>query len=365
MEDVMSMLDKNVKDALDRMGYVKLTPVQREVIPLVLEGSDVVAVADTGTGKTAAFGIPMVQMLSKRGIGALVLVPTRELAAQVADEIYRIGRFKRIKSVAMYGGRPVFRDLRLLEKNSVNIVVGTPGRIADLVERGALRLEGLRFLVLDEVDRMLDMGFEEDLNYIVESTPLDRQTLFFSATLPPEIRNVMERFLKEDYKLVQVTSRSFKPKIEHRLVGTSGDRFATLLEVLRRFKNGGRAVVFVNRKIEAQKLFEQMTQLGFGGVKCLHGDMSQRRREMVMRDFRTGRVKVLVATDVAARGIDVKGIELVVNYRLPDDPDMYVHRAGRTARAGSSGLAVSLVSRSDIPALKRIDLLRPVRIERL
>ncbi|BAT72251.1 ATP-dependent RNA helicase DeaD [Thermosulfidibacter takaii ABI70S6] len=364
---IFEKLGRNVRKALSSMGYEKPTPVQERVIPLALEGKDVVAVADTGTGKTAAFGIPIVQMLSRRfrEVKALILVPTRELASQVADEIWKLGRFKGIRVAAMYGGKPVRRDISLLKRGSLQVVVGTPGRIADLIERGALWLSSIKFLVLDEVDRMLDMGFEEDINYIIESCSEERQTMFFSATLPEGIRSMMSDYLRDDFELIEVESRELKPKIEHRLFGTHRDRFGTLLGVLQRFENGGNAIIFVNRKVEAQELAEKLQQAGISKVACLHGDMSQRKREAVMAAFRKGRVKTLVATDVAARGIDVRSVELVINYRLPEDPDMYTHRAGRTARAGSSGLAVSLVSRRDFVPLKRIDALRRVRIEHL
>ncbi|NPA15708.1 MAG: DEAD/DEAH box helicase [Deferribacteres bacterium] len=367
MSFTFESLSESVKKALADMGYTAPTPIQEAVIPAVLSGFDVVGQAETGTGKTAAFGIPIVEAVSRRsrGVKALILVPTRELAIQVADEISKIGAKKRISVFPFYGGTSVNRQISLLKRDRVKVLVGTPGRIRDLIEREALSLSSLRFFVLDEMDQMLDMGFIEDIDFILSKRPENTQTMFFSATVPYEVRELARRYLKEDHKFVSVKSEVMAPRIEEKLYFVPYRRKLELLkEVLKENLNGGASIIFVKTKKDAFNLGERLKKLGFS-ADAIHGDLSQRKRESVMRRFREGKVKMLVATDVASRGIDVKAVELVVNYELPEDPELYLHRIGRTARAGGEGLAVSFVSPLEINRLKRIKSLNKVKAIRV
>ncbi len=359
-------LSPEVAKALSKMGYKTPTPIQSRVIPYALSGYDILGKAATGTGKTAAFGIPIVETIQRKGRlpQAIIMVPTRELATQVAEEIGKIGSTKGIKAAAIYGGVPVPRHIRLLSSGKARVIVGTPGRVRDLIERGALNLSNISIAVLDEVDRMLDMGFIEDIDFILSHTPTEKQTMFFSATVPDGVLDLVWDYLAEDYVYITVEDKSFTPTIKQKLYRAKGDRFWTLTKVLKSHMNGGRSIVFVNRKREASEVAERLAESGFN-AGALHGDMSQRKRDEMMKNFRSGRVKVLVATDVAARGIDVKEVELVVNYRLPEDPDMYTHRIGRTARAGTQGTAVSIVSARDMGTLSRIRTLKKVSLERI
>ena len=346
MDFSFETLSFKVRTSLKHMGYFKPTPVQEKIIPIVLSGMDVVGLAETGTGKTAAFAIPLIERIEKHmdGVKALVLTPTRELAIQVAEEIARIGKQKGVKAFAFYGGVPLHKQISILKRDGAKIVVGTPGRIKDLIEREALVLDNISFLVLDEVDRMLDMGFIEDIDFIISYTPLSRQTLFFSATISKDVRKLMKSYLKEDFELISVRSETFRPQIEEKIYKVKhGQRFEALCRILKNNLNGGSCIVFVKTKLDAAKIGKKLKESGFS-ADCIHGDLSQRKREMVMGKFKRGKIKTLVATDVAARGIDVKSVELVINYELPEDPEMYIHRIGRTARAGSKGLAVSFVT---------------------
>ncbi len=356
-------LSESLKGALSEMSYFTPTPVQEAVIPVVTSGLDVVGQAETGTGKTAAFGIPIVEATSRRGKGvkALILVPTRELAIQVAHEISKIASKKRIPVFPFYGGTSVNRQVFLLKKDRVRIVVGTPGRIRDLIERDALNLSGMKFFVLDEMDQMLDMGFIEDIDFILSKRPQNVQTMFFSATVPCEVRELAQKYLQRNYKFISVKSEKMAPKIKEMLYFVPyGKKLELLKEILGEKLNGGSSIIFVRTKRDAFNLGERLKKLGFY-ADAIHGDLSQKKREVVMRKFREGKIKMLVATDVASRGIDVKSVELVVNYELPEDPDLYLHRIGRTARAGGEGLAVSLVSPLEIKRLKRIKSLNRLK----
>ena len=349
-------LSEETLKAISEKGYKNPTPVQERAIPHLLEGKDLVAQAQTGTGKTAAFGIPIVEKVNPKSgkIEALILVPTRELAIQVAKEIKDLGKYRGVKVLALYGGKPVFGQIDLLKRIRPQVVVGTPGRIKDLIERGILDLSNVKVFVLDEADRMLDMGFIEDIEFIFSSTPKEKQTLLFSATLPEEIRNVIRKFLKEEH--VEVRIEPEKPtveKISQKIYRVEDkELFNTFLEKLEEtpFR---KAIVFTQTKAEADWLAQKLKEQGFRAA-AIHGDYSQSRREWVLNGFRKGKINLLVATDVAARGLDIQGLDAVFNYRLPQDAESYIHRIGRTGRAGKEGLALSFSSDREDDRLQRV-----------
>ncbi len=360
-----SNLDVRIQKSLEEMGFEKPTPIQEEAIPLALAGYDVVGQAQTGTGKTAAFGIPVVEMISprERGVKAIVLTPTRELAIQVAHEISLIGKNKGVSAYPIYGGVSIEKQSNILKRGRNQVIVGTPGRVKDLINRGILKLDKVRFAVLDEADQMLDMGFIEDIEEILSKTPAEKQTMLFSATMPYEIRKLIDKYLRKGYKTVKVGRQLITPKVRQRiLLVRSEDKLKALQKILRE-NEGVATIVFVKTKRDAAELEKRLQEKGVE-ARAIHGDLSQRQRENVMRAFRNGRVRTLVATDVAARGIDIKDVGLVINYELPENPESYVHRIGRTGRAGREGTAISLVAEPEKRRLYRIKGLKGVKLER-
>ncbi|MFN3471484.1 MAG: DEAD/DEAH box helicase [Aquificaceae bacterium] len=364
MEFDFSQLSPLTQKALRDMGFEKPTPIQKEAIPLALKGYDLMGQAATGTGKTAAFGIPIVEKTSKEeGTTALIITPTRELALQVKEQIYQLSKYKGLKVLSFYGGTSVQRDLEILWKITPHVVVGTPGRLKDLIMRGLFDFEGLKFFVLDEADRMLDMGFIEDIEWIICQLPKKRQTFLFSATIPKEVEELAKRHLREGYKFVKVITEELKPKIEERLIklNSSKQKLSELEKILREHLLE-KVIVFVKTKKDAKDITEELKRKGFN-VVSLHGDMTQRQRENSLRLFKEGKVKIVVATDVASRGLDIKGVSLVINYHIPEDPEVYIHRIGRTGRIGSYGKAYSLVTPEDSRALMRIKKLKESYLE--
>ncbi len=349
-------LSKQTLFSLKKMGYERPTEIQQKAIPVVKEGKDLIAQAQTGTGKTAAFGIPLVEKVNpkKKKIQALVLVPTRELAIQVAKELKDLGRDKRLFVLAVYGGKSIKHQIDFLRKGNDVIVVGTPGRVKDLINRGVLRLDNVETFVLDEADRMLDMGFIDDIKDIVDELPEERQTLLFSATMPKEILDLAEEFLKPDYEMIrikpeEVTVDRIKQKV-YRLKGR--DKFKKFAETLK--ENGTqKTIVFTQTKVGADELAKRLQEEGFN-ADAIHGDYSQNKREHVLRKFRSNKLDILVATDVAARGLDIKGIKVVYNYDIPKDVESYIHRIGRTGRAGQEGVALSFSSPQEDKFLRQI-----------
>ncbi|MDQ7055061.1 MAG: DEAD/DEAH box helicase [Persephonella sp.] len=342
--------------SIGKMGYQHPTEVQEKAIPVVMEGRDLIAQAQTGTGKTAAFGIPIVEKVNPklRKIQAVVLVPTRELAIQVTKEIKEIGREKRLYALAVYGGKSIRYQIDFLKKGKDTIVVGTPGRVRDLIERGVLDLSHVRIFVLDEADRMLDMGFIEDIEFIFESTPSQKQTLMFSATIPPAIKRLAEEFLREDYETIRIKPEEVTvdriKQIIYRV--DENHQFEKLTESLKNYPET-KTIVFTETKKGADKLANMLQREGFN-AEAIHGDYSQAKREKVLRSFRRNQLQILVATDVAARGLDIKGVDLVINYSLPRDVDSYIHRIGRTGRAGKEGTAISIMNTTEDNLLRII-----------
>lgn len=352
-----------VLKAIQKMGWAEPTPVQEETIPLLMDGHDVIAQAQTGTGKTAAFGIPIIQMIEPgRYPAALILCPTRELAVQVSDEIKRLSANLDLEVLAVYGGAGMEPQLEALHKG-VDIVVGTPGRVIDHIHRGTLVLKEVRFMVLDEADRMLDMGFIEDITFVMSKIPKERQTMLFSATIPGEIRKLAEEHMK-DPQVVSVSEDELvlpNTKQMYFAVGRKNKIWA-LCRVLD--KERPKAIVFAQTKHMVDIIEKRLTGYGYPAA-AIHGDLTQARREKVLHDFRSGKIKVLIATDVAARGLDIEGVNYVINYDIPDSPDTYVHRIGRTGRAGKEGKAITFVSSDEMHLLEAIQNFTDVRLKQV
>jgi ATP-dependent RNA helicase DeaD len=351
----MTFADFNLKPpilkAIERAGFKEPSPIQQKAIPVILEGKDMVGQAHTGTGKTAAFALPILNQLELTGgVEALIIVPTRELATQVSDEVYRLGRFLGIRTATIYGGSSYSRQLAHLKTAAV--AVATPGRLLDLLQSGRIELNP-RFVVLDEADEMLDMGFLDDIKAIFEYLPTNRQTLLFSATMPDAIKELARRILHspEFISITQkeVTNKNIK---QYYYVVDEHERDAALMRLLD-YKNPKKSIVFCRTKSEVDRLAQFLAAQGYN-AKGLHGDMPQRQREEVIRSFKRGQTEILVATDVAARGLDISDVTHVFNYHIPFDPESYVHRIGRTGRAGREGEAISLVTPHEFKQLLRI-----------
>ena len=348
-------LDENVKRALRENGLEEPFPIQAAAIPLVLQGKDMVGQAHTGTGKTAAFALPLLTMIkSSRPVQALVLVPTRELAVQVTGEIAKFSRYTQTRTVAIYGGQSFGLQHDKLRRG-VQIVVATPGRLIDHVRRGTIKLEGIKFLVLDEADRMLDMGFIDDIEFILSRTDRNgRQTMLFSATMPPEILRLAKEHMKKGntaevrLNTEEVTLKNIEQSY---LMVSEQEKFVRLVDIMRPFKE--QMIVFAATKSRTDRLARELRQEGFR-VSAIHGDLQQKQRDSVMQRFRNGGDNILVATDIAARGIDVQAVGQVINYDVPIDPDTYFHRIGRTARAGADGKAITLVTPERFSEFERI-----------
>jgi ATP-dependent RNA helicase DeaD len=358
------MFSKELQKAVSEMRFEVMTPIQSEAIPHIMEGKDVIGQAQTGTGKTLAFGIPIIERLDRKGRDpeALILCPTRELAVQITGELKKLAKFRKdVHVVAVYGGEPIQKQLDSLRRGA-RIVVGTPGRIMDHMNRGTLRLDSIRFVVLDEADRMLDMGFVDDMKTILFALPEERQTLLFSATIQSVI-SVVGKFQKDPYLVNVVGEQVTVPQVEQAFIEVKPWRkLDAVCHVIDTY-NPISSLIFCNTKRRVDEIVRDLQHRGYH-ADSLHGDMSQSRRDSAMLRFRKRLSKVLVATDVAARGLDVKDIEVVINYDLPQDEEHYVHRIGRTARMGRGGRAFSLVLSSELPRLRNIQDYSGARIKR-
>jgi ATP-dependent RNA helicase DeaD len=351
--------------SLNEIGFREMFPIQAATIGPLLEGRDVIGQAKTGTGKTAAFGIPMIQKITKEEdfVQGLILVPTRELANQVASDLSRYGRYLSIRTLAVYGGQPIYGQMQALQE-TVHIVVGTPGRIIDHLSRGTLVLDGVRMAVLDEADRMLDMGFKDDIEYILSKTSSERQTAMFSATMPEEILDLTSQHMHNPQEFLVSKDEIAVEEIEQLYHLVDPERKLQALSNIMAQKSVKRALIFCSTKIGADRLAWKLRRVR-RDVAVIHGDLTQSQREQALNDFRSGRVRFLVATDVASRGLDIQGVSHVVNYDLPHDPLLYFHRIGRTGRAGANGIAVTLVSRREMGDLRRIQGMTSTRINEL
>jgi ATP-dependent RNA helicase RhlE len=355
-----------ISRALKEENYLTPTPIQAQTIPLALAGRDVVGIAQTGTGKTAAFALPILHRILQNRIKpqpkacrVLVLSPTRELSGQILESFNAYGRHMRLTSALAIGGVPMGRQVRSVMQG-VEVMVATPGRLLDLVQSNGLKLGQVEFLVLDEADRMLDMGFINDIRKIVAKTPVKRQTLFFSATMPKDIAELAEQMLRDPARVAVTPAATTVERITQRIIQVDHSAKPALLAQLLKQEQVSRALIFTRTKHGADKVVKGLERAGIS-ADAIHGNKSQNHRERVLAAFRTGEIRTLVATDIAARGIDVDGISYVVNFDLPNVPETYVHRIGRTARAGADGIAISLVAGGEEMAYLR-DIEKLIRI---
>ncbi|APF21897.1 DEAD/DEAH box helicase [Clostridium butyricum] len=347
-------LKESIVRAISDLGFTKPSQIQEQSIPVTLSGADLIGQAQTGTGKTAAYSLPILtKMSTNKGIKALILAPTRELAVQVKDEMNRLSKYEKAEILAVYGGDSIDRQIRALRKG-VDVVVGTPGRMLDLIKRKCLHLDSVEFLVLDEADEMLNMGFIDDIESILSHTPEERQTLLFSATMPDPIAKLAKRYMKPDAKLVSVKKSSLTvSKIEQSYFMINNKHRLEALCRLLDLDNPSSAIIFCRTKRGVDELVQELQSKGYM-VEGMHGDMTQAHRLTTLSKFKEGTLNLLIATDVAARGIDVDGVTHVFNYDLPQDVESYVHRIGRTGRANREGTAYSLVTPKDFSMLKQI-----------
>lgn len=328
-------------DVLLKLGFKTPTSIQYKAIPAAIEGNDIIGIAQTGTGKTLAFGIPLVQQILKTGKGkGLIILPTRELALQINESIQKIGRGFGVRTVVLIGGSSIRPQIKTIRDNP-HVIIGTPGRILDHIEQRTLNLRDVTILVLDEADRMFDMGFAPQINKILQTVPKDRQTMLFSATMPDGIVKIASNHMKLPVRIEIAKSGTTAEKIEHELFVVKKDQKAPLLRKLLE-EHKGSVLIFLRIKFGARKICNNLRDIGIS-VAEIHSNRSLSQRKEALEGFKLGRYRVLVATDIASRGIDVKGIELVINFDLPENPEDYVHRIGRTGRAGMAGKAISFV----------------------
>ena len=336
-------LSEEIVKSLEGLNYKKPTKVQSEVIPIALEKRDLIVKSETGSGKTASFGIPLCEMVEweENKPQALILTPTRELAAQVREDVTNIGRFKRIKAVAVYG-KQSFAKQKLELKQKAHVVVGTPGRVLDHIQKGTLVVEQLKFLIIDEADEMLNMGFIDQVEAIIKELPTERTTCVFSATIPDDIENLCRKYMKNPFKINIQENGIATEKIEHSLLVVGQEEKLTLLKDVITIENPDSCIIFCGTQEEVNHVYKQLNRSKFQ-CKKLHGGLNQEDRFAVMNDFKRGKFRYLIATDVAARGIDIEDITLIINYDMPHEKENYVHRTGRTGRAGKTGKAITFM----------------------
>ncbi len=358
-------ISEPILECLDKKGFEEPTEIQEKTIPLLLQGAgNIIGQARTGTGKTAAFGIPLIQNLSP-GMGhvqAIILTPTRELALQVAEEIHSLSPQKKLSIVTVYGGQSMSEQLRRLHKGA-DIVVGTPGRVIDHIQRKSLKLDAVQYFILDEADEMLNMGFIDDVEQIMAQTPEHRQTLLFSATMPDHILGLARRHMP-DYELVKVTQNELTTHLTDQIYFEvrSEDRFEALCRIID-VEPDFYGLIFCRTKLDVDDLSRRLLDRGYD-AEALHGDISQHQRERIMDKFKRQQINIVVATDVAARGIDVNNLTHVINYSLPQDPESYVHRIGRTGRAGNEGTAITFITPSEYRKLLFIERVAKTKIRK-
>lgn len=350
-------LNEHLLQSVQQLGFEKPTTIQEKAIPVLLSGTkDFIGLAQTGTGKTAAFGLPLLQLIqaADKFPQALIVCPTRELCIQIVNEMEMFKKHIRgMQVVAVYGGASIGMQIKDIKKGT-QVVVATPGRLIDLIERKAINLEQIKYVVLDEADEMLNMGFQEDIEFILQNTPNREATWLFSATMPPEIRKVSRRYMNEPFEITVGKANTGSKNIDHQYYVTSSHQRYEALKRLIDFHPGIYGLIFTRTKADAQEIAEKLTREGYD-IDALHGDLTQPQRDKVMGQFRDKSLQLLIATDVAARGIDVQGITHVINYELPDDVEVYTHRSGRTGRAGNTGISMSIVHAREMYRLKQIE----------
>ncbi|WP_442853264.1 DEAD/DEAH box helicase [Bacillus sp. EB01] len=351
--------------AVLKMGFEEATPIQAETIPLSMENKDLIGQAQTGTGKTAAFGIPLVEKvdISNHAVQGIIIAPTRELAIQVSEELYKIGAGKRVQVLPIYGGQDISRQIRSLKKGP-HIVVGTPGRLIDHINRKTLRLDQVHTAILDEADEMLNMGFIEDIEAILAEIPAERQTLLFSATMPAPIQRMAEKFMRDPQVIRVKTKEMTVPLIEQYYVEVQEKNKFDVLTRLLDIQSPELAIIFGRTKRRVDELSEALNLRGYA-AEGIHGDLTQAKRMSVLRKFKEGTIEVLVATDVAARGLDISGVTHVYNFDIPQDPESYVHRIGRTGRAGKAGMALTFVTPREKSYLSVVERTTKRKMERM
>lgn len=356
-------ISQATQKALNQMGFSAPTPVQAMTIPTLLEGQDIVGEAQTGTGKTAAFGIPLLEKTHNKSLSSLIICPTRELACQVSDELVKLASFRKdISITTVFGGEPIGKQIKKL-KSGTNIVVATPGRLTDHINRKTLSLKDVEMVVLDEADEMLNMGFRKDIENILKTTPKERQTILFSATMNQPIMDLAKKFQNSPKHLKVPYQNVMAEDIVQNYCLTNRSNKNAWVSNLLEGDNMNRVLLFCNTRRKVDSLTKNLQEKGYS-AEGLHGDINQGRRSKIMNKFKRGNLSILVATDVASRGIDVKGIESVVNYDVPEDPDSYVHRIGRTARAGAKGQAFTFCTKSEMGMLKKIEKRTGVKMKR-
>jgi ATP-dependent RNA helicase DeaD len=370
--DIMEMqsfkdlpLSGEVLRSVEELGFENLFPIQAQAIIPLLEGKDVIGQAQTGTGKTAAFGVPMVERLNPeiRQVQGLVLVPTRELAVQVADNLKLFAKYAKLRVLPVYGGEPIHRQIQALT-SGVHIVVGTPGRLIDLIKRRVLNLSTVKIVVLDEADRMLDMGFIEDIEYILARTPSNRQTSLFSATIDQTVMSICNKYMKNPEKiLVSKDEIALTQMKQYYIVVNSHSKYEALCDILRE-NHIGKAIIFCRTRRGTSAIADKLGRDRYN-VEALHAGFSQPQRDRVINAFRDGKLTLLVATDVAARGLDIEGITHIINYDVPLDALVYFHRIGRTARMGNDGTAITLVSYGELSYFNNIKALTKTTIDEM
>lgn len=360
-------VDSKIVQAVSELGFEQPTPIQEQAIPVLLQGTtDMVGLAQTGTGKTAAFGIPLLQLIDSKEKypQALIVCPTRELCLQIVKEIELFKKhLTGVHVVAVYGGTSISLQIRDL-KRGVQLVVATPGRLIDLIERKAIDLARIKYVVLDEADEMLNMGFRDDIEFILKNTPVKESTWLFSATMPPEVKQVSKKYMNQPVEITVGRVNTANVNIDHQYYVTPAQhRYDTLKRIID-FNPGIYGIIFTRTKLDAQELTERLTREGYD-LDALHGDLTQGQRDKVMGQFRDKTLQLLVATDVAARGIDVQGITHVINFELPDDIEVYTHRSGRTGRAGNTGICISIVHARETFRLRAIEKLIQATLNRM
>jgi ATP-dependent RNA helicase DeaD len=360
-------IEERLVKAVTDLGYVNPTAIQEKAIPVLLGGTtDFIGLAQTGTGKTAAFGLPLLDLIdaSAKYPQALIVCPTRELCLQIVSELELFKKYMpAVHVVAVYGGTAIGMQIRDL-KRGVQIVVATPGRLIDLIERKAINLEQIKYVVLDEADEMLNMGFQDDIEFILKNTPKRESTWLFSATMPMEIRRVSKRYMKDPVEVTVGQMNTANKNTDHQyFIASAQHRYDTLKRLID-FNPGMYGIIFTRTKADAQQIAEKLTREGYD-IDALHGDLTQGQRDKVMGEFREKTLQLLIATDVAARGIDVKDITHVINFELPDDIEVYTHRSGRTGRAGNTGICMSIVHSREIGRLKQIERIVKVPFHKL
>lgn len=352
-----NVLNDDLLRAITKLGFEKPTPIQEKTIPAILESSqDIIGLAQTGTGKTAGFGLPLIQKINvdDRSVQSLILCPTRELCMQITEDINSFARYtKGLSVLAVYGGANIVPQMQALKKGA-QIVVGTPGRTLDLIKRKALKIDKIEWLILDEADEMLNMGFKEDLNAILETTPSEKQTLLFSATMPRDVRRIADNYMNAPMEITAGKKNTGADNVDHHYyVVRAADRYAALKRIAD-INPKIYGIIFCRTRNETKDVADKLIQDGYN-ADALHGELSQAQRDHVMQRFRKKNLQLLIATDVAARGIDINDLSHIINYNLPDDPEVYLHRSGRTGRAGKSGISISITHSREGRRIKELE----------